>query len=223
MNATDTTQTNVIAVSFTDDDKAYAALAELKQLDSEGLIGLREAAVVTRDGSARLITKDSTAADEPVGTATGGILDLLLGVLGGPLGVLIGGTTGLLTGSLYDLDDADATHSTLAALSGAVRAGGNTLLAELREPSQDPVDSAMAQRSGTVLRRDAAEVEAELAAADAAEHEARRQARKRLRDERVTAHKAAVDAKVAELKARLVRRRVGESSSGLHTTTPTPA
>src|SRR5271167_4157094 len=67
MNTTDASQTNLIAVNFTDDDKAYAALVELKKLDSEGVIGLREAAVVTRDANGRVITKDSTATEDGVG------------------------------------------------------------------------------------------------------------------------------------------------------------
>ena len=137
MNTTDASQTNLIAVNFTDDDKAYAALSELKQLDSEGVIELREAAVVTRDADGRVITKDSPVTEVGVGTATGGIMGLLIGILGGPLGVLLGGTTGILVGSLYDLSDAESTDSFVAAFSETVRAGHNTVLAELREPSDN--------------------------------------------------------------------------------------
>jgi uncharacterized membrane protein len=205
MDPVDLNQTNVIAVNFKEDDEAYAALARLKQLDSEKQIDLRSAAVVTRDASGRVIQKEQAGSEEWAGTATGGIIGLLIGILGGPLGVLVGGATGLLIGSLFDLDDAEDTDSVLAAISESVRAGHNTLLAELREPSDhDVVDGVMAAHSGSVLRRTVQEVEAEIAAAEA-QREAKKQARKRLMEERQHRDKAAVEAKIGELKAKLPR------------------
>ena len=116
------------------------------------------------------------------GTAAGGLIGLLVGILGGPLGVLIGGATGVLVGSLFDLEDTDDTDSVLAALSQEVRPGHDTLLAELREPSDHQVvDAVIESRSGNVLRRPVADVEAEIAAAEKAQREARKKARKELR------------------------------------------
>jgi uncharacterized membrane protein len=209
MDPLDARQTNVLAVSFEEDDEAYAALARLKQLNSDGLVELRSAAVVTRDASGQVVTKEAAGAEEAIGMATGGLIGLLIGVLGGPFGVLIGGASGLLIGSLFDLEDAEDTDSVLAALSKNVRTGHNTLLAELREPpDHDVVDAAMATRSGTVVRREVADVEAEIAAAEEAQREAKKQARTRLREERQKKQKAEVDAKLGALKARLPRHHV---------------
>ncbi len=204
---TNITQANVIAVSFANDDEAYAALARLKQLDAEGQVELRGAAVVTRDSSGHLITEEKAGDDEAVGTVSGGIIGLLVGILGGPLGVLIGGATGVLVGSLFDLDDAEGTTSVLEAIAKTVRPGHDTLLAELNEPSDHGVvDAVMATRSGTVVRRDVRDVEAEIAGAEEAQHKAKKEARKRLHEEREARQKADVDSKVAELKAKLPRR-----------------
>jgi uncharacterized membrane protein len=212
-------QTDVIAVNFKEDDEAHAALARLKDLDSDKQIDLRSAAVVTRDASGRVIQKEQAGSEEWAGTATGGIIGLLIGILGGPLGVLIGGATGLLVGSLFDLDDADDTNSVLAAFSKSVRPDHNTLLAELKEPSDhEVVDAVMAARSGAVLRRDVHDVEAEIAAAEEAQREAKKQARKRLMEERQDKQKSAVEAKIAELKAKLPGRHEG---SGTHETEST--
>jgi uncharacterized membrane protein len=206
------TQANVIAVSFENDDEAYAALARLKQLDGDGQIELRGAAVATRDSSGRLITEERAGDDELVGMASGGIIGLLVGILGGPLGVLIGGATGVLVGSLFDLDEAEGTDSVLEAIAKTVRPGHNTLLAELNEPSDHAVvDAAMATRSGTVVRREVRDVEAEIAAAEEAQHKAKKEARKHLREEREAKQKANVEAKVAELKAKLPRPREDHS------------
>ncbi len=215
------TQANVIAVSFENDDEAYAGLVRLKQLDAEGQVELRGAAVVTRDSSGHLITEEKAGDDEPVGIVSGGIIGLLVGILGGPLGVLIGGATGVLVGSLFDLDDTEGTTSVLEAIAKTVRPGHHTLLAELNEPSDHGVvDGVMATRSGTVVRRDVRDVEAEIAGAEEAQHKAKKEARKRLHEERNARQKADVDAKVAELKAKLPRRHEDrakqEESAGAH-------
>jgi hypothetical protein len=96
-----------------------------------------------------------------------------------------------------------------------VRAGHNTLLAELEEPSDHKVaDALMATRSGSVLRRDVHDVEAEIAAAEEAQREAKKQARKRLMEERQDKQKSAVEAKIAELKAKLPQHHEDPAEHG---------
>jgi len=207
MTTTLLSETNVIAVSFEDDDSAYAGLARLKELEADRQIELRGAAVVERDADGRVTTKDTAGKEEWEGTAAGGLIGLLIGILGGPFGVLIGGATGVLVGSLFDLEDTEHTESVLAALSQEIRPGHDTLLVELREPSDHQVvDGVMESRSGSVLRRPVADVEAEIAAAEQAQHEARKKARRELRTEREEKHKEHVAAKVAELKAKVPGR-----------------
>ncbi len=87
-----------------------------------------------------------------------------------------------------------------------VRPEHNTLLAELEEPSDHEVaDAVMTSRSGTVLRRDVRDVEAEIAAAEEAQRAARKKARKLLLEERREKQKTEVQDKIAELKAKLPR------------------
>ena len=132
----------VVVVAFADDDKAYEALATVKQLDGEGRIDLVEAAVVTRDQDGRVHVKDEAGDHSLVGTASGGLIGVLIGILGGPLGVLLGGATGLLLGSLYDLDDADTTESALGEVSKSVQVGRNSLLAQVVEQIPEVLDAA---------------------------------------------------------------------------------
>lgn len=210
MTTTLLNDTNVIAVSFQDDDSAYAGLAKLKQLDADGQIELRGAAVVQRAADGSVTTKDTAGNEELEGTAAGGLIGLLVGILGGPLGVLIGGATGVLVGSLFDLEDGEDTESVLAAFSQEIRPGHDTLLVELNEHGDHQlVDGIMERRSGTVLRRPVADVEAEIAAAEHAQREARKKARRELFHEREEKHKEHVAAKVEELKAKLPRGREG--------------
>jgi uncharacterized membrane protein len=194
---------NVVVVAFTDDDSAYEALTTLKELDSQGQIKLVEAAVVTRGDDGHIQTKDQVGDDNLAGTASGGIVGLLIGILGGPFGVLLGGATGLLIGSLYDMADADDTDSVLSEVSKTVQTGRNAVLAQVVEQSPEVVNAAMAGLSGTVVRRPVYEVESEIAAAQEAQREAKKAARKKLRDARHEKRQEEVHAKVQELKTKL--------------------
>jgi uncharacterized membrane protein len=194
---------NVLAVSFEDDSEAYEALTDLKQLDTQGQIDLRAAAVVVRGEDGRLQIKDQVAEHPIEGAATGGILGLLIGILGGPFGILIGGLIGLLAGSLFDLDHEEHTESVLSEVSRSVRVGRTTLLAEATEPSPEIIDAAMARLKGTVTRYGVGHVEAEIAAAEDAERAARHKARQELHERRHEKREAEIHAKVEELKAKL--------------------
>lgn len=194
---------NVLAVTFTDDGGAYEALTDLKQLDTQSQIELQAAAVVTRDSTGQVTVKDEIGDLGFGGTATGGIVGLLVGIIGGPLGVLIGGATGLLVGSLFDLEDADDSESVLSEISKLVQVGHATLLAEVDEPSPEVIDTAMTRLSGHVLRRPVVYVEAEIAAAEDAQRAAKKEARKRLREQRHAERQDEIHSKVAALKAKL--------------------
>ncbi|HME02296.1 MAG TPA: DUF1269 domain-containing protein [Solirubrobacteraceae bacterium] len=203
MSDEQTNSLDVVVVNFDEDSKAYEALTILKELDSQNQVELRAAAVVVRDDDGKVIVKDEIGDSFGAGIATGGIIGLLIGVIGGPLGVLIGGASGLLAGSLFDLHEEFETKSALSEISRSVKVGHTALLAEVSESSPEVLDSAMARLSGTVLRRQVHEVEAEIAAAEEAQHQAATEARKRLHKERHEQHQKEIDAKIEELKAKL--------------------
>jgi uncharacterized membrane protein len=194
---------NVVAVNFSEDSKAYEALTTLKELDSQGQIKVDQAAVVTRVDDGRIDVKDQVGDEFLAGTASGGLVGLLIGILGGPLGVLLGGATGVLVGSLFDLADADETDSVLSDVSKRVQVGRTAVLAQVTEQSPEVIDTAMARLSGTVVRRSVYEVEAEIAATQKAQREAKREARKELLKARHEKNRDEVHAKVEELKSKL--------------------
>ena len=198
---------NVVVVSFDEDSKAYEALTSLKELDSQRQLELQAAAVVVRDNDGKVIIKEEVGESFGVGIATGGLIGLLIGIIGGPLGVLLGGATGLMAGSLFDLDEEFDTRSALSQISHSVKVGHTALVAEVSEPSPEVLDSDMARLSGKVLRHPVHEVEAEIAAAEEAQHAAAKDARKRLHKERHEQHQEEVDAKIEELKAKLHRHQ----------------
>ena len=201
------TRENVLAVSFSEHAKAYEALSRLKELDAKGEVSVRGAAVVVRGEDGKIVSKEQIGDESWEGTASGGLIGLLIGVLGGPLGVIVGGATGVMVGSLFDMDDADETDSALAEISKSVRVGAPALLADVIEESPVAIDAVMANLGGTVLRRSAADVQAEVAAAEEAQREAKKKARKELHDARRKKQKDEIDSKMADLRAKLDRQK----------------
>jgi uncharacterized membrane protein len=207
---------NVVVVSFgedaTNDKNAYQALTDIKELDAQGQITLAGAAVVSRHLDGRVEIK-SEVGDLPYeGTASGGLVGLLVGIIGGPLGMLFGGATGLLVGSLFDIDDATTTESVLSDISKHVRPGRTAVLAQVTEQSREVIDTAMWKLGGEVMRRPVVDVEEEIAAAQEAQQTAEREARKELHKARHEQRKEDAHAKVEELKKKLHRTSVGASA-----------
>src|SRR4051812_32858893 len=138
---------NIIVTTFSEDSRAYEALARLKDLAAEDQIDLRDGAVVKRAQDGTLHLRDDTGnEDDGLATLSGGTIGLLIGILGGPIGVLLGGAVGLLAGAIVDAEDDDETDSVLEHISRSIGSGETAVLADLDESGPAPVDGAMAAR-----------------------------------------------------------------------------
>ena len=180
---------NVVLVGFADQSKAYQALSKLRQAGDAGRVDLRAAALLERgpDGVVRVPEGDDAAPGAAI--AGGGLIGMLIGVLGGPLGMLLGSSTGMLTGGVAAAAHADDQDIALATISGQIEPGHTVLVAEVGEVTPEGVDNAMSGLGGTVTRRSAADVYAEIQAAQAAQDAADAEARRVLREQRRAEHK----------------------------------
>src|SRR3954468_9121268 len=195
---------NVIVTAFSEDSRAYEALARLKELAAEDQIDLHDGAVVERAQDGTLHLRDEAGnEDDGFATLTGGTIGLLIGILAGPLGVLLGGAVGLLAGAIVDAEDDDETDSVLEHISRSIGNGETAVLADAGESGPAPVDGAMAALEGRVTRSARKDVEAEIAGAEEAAHKARAKARKELRHQRREATVEKVQAKLRELRDRV--------------------
>jgi uncharacterized membrane protein len=210
------TPDNVVVVTFGEDpqndENAYQALTELKQLDSQDQIRIAGATVVTREPNGRVDAKSEVGEDPYVGMASGGMIGLLVGIIGGPLGVLLGGATGVLVGSLFDIDEVETTESVLSEISKQVQPNRTAVLAQVTEQSPEVIDTAMARLGGEVMRRPVVHIEQEIAAAQEAQRQAKREARAELQKARREQRKEDAHAKVEELKSKFQRPKAGASA-----------
>jgi uncharacterized membrane protein len=180
---------NVVVVAFADQSKAYQALSQLRQADAAGRVEVRATALLERgpDGAVRVPEGDDVASG--VGVAGGSLIGMLIGVLGGPLGVLLGGYTGMLAGGVGAVDREEDRDVALDAISRQIEPGRTVLVAEVGEVAAEVVDDVMGPLGGTVTRRSAADVYAEIQGAKAAQDAADAEARRVLREQRRAEHK----------------------------------
>jgi uncharacterized membrane protein len=194
----------IVVTTFDEASRAYEALARLKELAAEDQIDLRDGAVVERAQDGTLHLRDESGnEDEGLATLTGGTIGLLIGILAGPLGVLFGGAMGLLAGAIVDAEDDADTDSVLEHIARSIGNGETAVLADLDESVPAPVDGTMAALDGRVTRYARKDVEAEIAGAEEAAHQARVKARKELRHQRREATIEKVQEKLRELRERL--------------------
>jgi uncharacterized membrane protein len=184
---------NLIVVTFEEDSKAYEALSKLKAANGAGRVGVRSAAVVERAADGRLFVPEAGDAVFGAGIATGGLIGLMVGILGGPVGVVLGFGMGALAGSFFDIDRAEKGSGVLAQVSESLPVGRIALVAEVDEYAGEVIDGEMRALGGTVTRTPAAEVLAALEAAEKAAQAAEREARRVMHEERKQEAKAKLD------------------------------
>jgi uncharacterized membrane protein len=175
-------QNNILVMQFPESSQAFEAMSQLK--GQPGVIG---AAVVERTPDGQVHVADGYSQEVGGPTATGGMVGALIGVLAGPLGVLLGWSSGTLIGMAYEADEAADADDGFTILSRSISAGRNALIVEMvemNESSHAVADAVAEKLNGTITRLPAAEVEAEIESAREAARKAAAEARKVRRAER---------------------------------------
>ena len=133
--------------------------------------------------------------------AVGGLVGALVGVLGGPIGVLLGGSYGMLVGSVKDADDTLYGVSLLEQTALKMKDGEVAVIGLAFEEDEEVLDQRLGRFKTTIVRFDAATVAAEVEEAQQLADEMARQARKELRDEKKAVRKEKREEKKAKLSA----------------------
>lgn len=194
---------NVIVVSFPVEANAYQGLSTLKQVAATGQIKLVNGVVIKRaeDGSYSIEDLENRTIGNKTGT--GGLIGALVGILGGPLGVLFGWGAGALIGSAAEVDDAIESEAMLSQLSTLIAPGTTGLVAEVDEDSTSVIDGEMTKLNGTVHRRSVQEIQDEIESAQEAQKAAEKEARRVLREKNRSERREKVEGWVDNIKERI--------------------
>jgi hypothetical protein len=106
-------------------------------------------------------------------------------------------------GGVFDLDRSETSDEALGVLARAIPPESTALIASVEEPVVEVIDAEMYGLGGEVTRRSAAEVMAELDAAEEAADAAAREARRVVREKRKAEIHAGVDEHVGKAKEKL--------------------
>lgn len=195
----------MLVAVFNTEAQAAEGLSALEELDDAGDITLYGTAVLVKDASGRVSTKQSM--DEgPLGTAVGTFAGSMIGLLGGPVGLAVGTSAGMLAGLVYDLDKSGIDMQFADDVSRVLLPGKAAVLADVEESWTAPVDNRLGKLGGMVFRRLRHEVVEDQLAREAAATEAEV---KELKEELARAH--------AENKAE-IQRQIDDAKRKLQTT-----
>ncbi len=193
---------NILAAVFDVESEGYQAITMLRRKPLSDNYGILQMSLVKRVGKT-IVECDSfqSGVQTTDDTHRGGVIGSLLGVLGGPIGVILLGSTGALAGSVIDARDAKESDSLLEKVAQKLDEHRLALIALVTEENESELDTVLGQFKTDVLRFDAAAVAEEVEEAEKLEKEMERQARQQLRESKKAEHKQAVEKHRAKIKA----------------------
>ncbi len=141
----------MLVVVFDSEDQVNKGADALKDLDREGTISVYSGAIIKKNQDGTVTALDAQE-EWPVRAVGGTAIGSLIGLLGGPVGVVLGASTGLLVGAFSDLYRSGVNINFLDDVSGMLTPGKYALLADISEEYIAPLDTKMESIGGEVYR-----------------------------------------------------------------------
>ncbi len=192
---------NVVLANYKVESEAYQALSELKRDTANANYKISQAMIVKRENG-KLNVMDGFVNGVAAGDDTwmGGLLGGLIGILGGPIGVLLGGGVGMLVGGAVDTGEMADDISLLEKAGDSIADGETAIILLAQEAYETALTAKLNNFDVSITRLDAAEVAAEVEHAKEVERQMAKETREKLRAERTEAFRETVAKKSDELK-----------------------
>ena len=201
---------NIVAAIFEVESEGYQALTTIAKtpIIDGGTTILQMALVKRENGGLRILDSFDSGLHTTNDTLTGGLIGSMVGILGGPIGVLLMGSYGALAGSMIDSSDAIGTASIMEKVAEKLQDSETALIALVDEEQEYVLDDRLGNFRTTIARFDAAVVAQEVDEAQKMQKEMERQARQELRATKKEDRKEKLETKKAELKEQFEEFRV---------------
>ena len=159
---------NVVVISASDVNEARTILEQLERLEEQTAFEVEAAAIVeaTEEGGIVIVEEEQRAGAGA--TAAGVLLGGILGLVTGPTGLLVGGASGALLGSVIDAADAEDARTIVDDISRSVPPRTAAVVAAVVEAAPGRLNRVVADHGATLVRRPRVDVERELLAAEEA-------------------------------------------------------
>ena len=176
---------NVISVIFENESDGYQLITELRKDPIAEQAAILQMGLVKCDESGLTVCDAYDGiAGSGSGTVIGGLTGGLIGILGGPIGVLLMGSAGMLSGRMVELGGSATGAAMLEMVADKLSEGDLALIILAAEEDESYLDEKISKFPAEILRYDAAAVAEELDEAMLMQQEMARQARYQLRQTR---------------------------------------
>jgi uncharacterized membrane protein len=195
----------MLVVVFDTEKKAYEGVHALNALHREGSIAIYAESVIQKNANGTVDVKKAED-DLPIRTLAGTALGSLIGLLEGPVGVVVGSGVGATAGLIGDAYVAGVNLDFVDDVAAKLTAGKFAVIADIEEEWVTPVDTAMESLGGVVYRSAKSDVEAEQWARDIAEMEADLEQLNAEYEQARAERKAKIQGKIDNLSAKLRKK-----------------
>lgn len=193
---------NVLTAIFKVESEGFQAFAEIQEeLKGELFFVPQMALVKYHLGYLQTLGSHESPALENGKTFSGGLFGSLLGILGGPVGMLLCGTTGAMIGMASSRADSEAASSLLENVCDKLEDNTVAIVALTREEDETYLDNILKKFDAIIIRRSAVLVAEEVAEAKRMEEDMQQQVRAQLRAEKKQEFKDKIQQKKEQIKA----------------------
>ena len=193
---------NIVAAIFEVESEGYQALTTLAKTPILNDTTVLQMALVKRDnGFLKICDSFDSGIHSTNDTLIGGLVGSVIGMLGGPIGMLLMGSYGALAGSLVDAGDSAGSASLIEKVAEKLLDGEMAMIALVDETNEAELDNALAAYKVTIARFDAVVIAEEVEEAQKIQKEMARQTRKQLRDAKKQERKEKREARREKIKS----------------------
>ena len=173
---------NIVGALFTNESEAREAMAALSETPQINGTTIYQISLVKRkEGVLKLCDNFSSEYLKSNDAVKGGLIGGLIGILTGPVGMLLGGAAGALLGKAGETNKKDESAALIEQAAQKLEEGDIALIALVEETDENILDHAMVKYNAIIVRYDAEVISKELEEAEKMEAEMARQARETLR------------------------------------------
>jgi len=173
--------TNIAGALFTTEAEARQAMAALSENPEINGTKIYQISLIKRVDGVLKLCDNFTSPALTSNAAKGGLIGGLIGILTGPIGMLLGGAAGALLGKAGDYDNKDDSAALIEQAAKKLGEGDIALIGLVEEEDESVLDHALVKFNTVVIRYDAEVIAKELEEAQKMEEEMARQARENLR------------------------------------------
>ncbi|RAI97555.1 putative membrane protein [Chitinophaga skermanii] len=145
----------IIVAAFEGKEKAMAAWQRLKDLEALNDIAVyRKVLVHAKDNGEAAVIVDDGDPDTGWRAVTGATFGGFIGLIGGPIGVIIGATFGLFAGAFDEVDAYDVSQDFLMQIKTQSIPGSYTIIIQVEEENEVFIDTYLTPYADRITRTD---------------------------------------------------------------------